>query len=123
MKKASLRVPAYFCVILDNHFDAYSFFTPQKISLLVFSLVISVQAAYALSQDEMIRRQQERVIQQEQRQQRLQQQNLPQRTQKPISIQSSPATTDGGFILNEQPCWAIKEIQLVDENGKNAKKF
>ena len=114
------------CVLLrhlNNRFDAYSFFTPQKISLLVFSLVISVQAAYALSQDEMIRRQQERVIQQEQRQQRLQQQNLPQRTQKPISIQSSPATTDGGFILNEQPCWAIKEIQLVDENGKNAKKF
>ena len=64
------------CVLLrhlNNRFDAYSFFTPQKISLLVFSLVISVQAAYAFDQNDIIRQQQERILQQEQRQQRLQQ--------------------------------------------------
>ncbi|MBO7380693.1 MAG: ShlB/FhaC/HecB family hemolysin secretion/activation protein, partial [Neisseriaceae bacterium] len=106
---------------LDNRFDA-SFFTSPKSSLIALSLMISVQSANAVGQDDIIRRQQERLIQQEQRQQRLQQQNLPPHTQKPISTQSSPAT-DSGFIFNEQPCWAIKDIQLVDENGKNAKKF
>ena len=93
---------------------------------LYLPLVFFVQIAVSAPQDDIIRRQQERIIQEEQRQQRLQQQNLPQRTNKPISTQDLQHATGGGLLLNEEPCFRIDEIRLVDENGeasKTAKKF
>lgn len=98
---------------------------PRNASLALISLLF-IQQSFAAPADEIIRRQQERIIQDMQRQQRLQQQNLPQRDSKPISTEELQQKTVSGLVLGETPCFNINQIQLVDENGtpsKTVKKF
>ncbi len=93
-------------------------FIQNRRIILFLSLYSLFPAVYCATSDDMIiRRQQERIIQQEKHQQRLQQQNLPQRDVKPIFMQNEQSHTDTGLVLNESPCFVIDDIVLVDENG------
>ena len=89
--------------------------------LILSSLIFNV--ANSALPEEIIKIQQQRLIQEEQRQIQLQRQNLAKNPQKPLSTQDLETKIEGGLILGESPCFKIQKIILVDEKGRTAKKF
>ena len=87
-------------------------------TILFLTLLLLLQSSYAANADEIIRHQQERLIQEELKNKRLQQKNIPQRTGKPITVDTETSVSNNNILLNESPCFNINDIVLVNENGE-----